>query len=64
MPKKIITTGDGSPSIFIEELKETYHSKHGAVTESQYVYIKKGLMHWLKKNNKSDVKVFEMGLGT
>ena len=64
MQKKIIVTGDGSPSFFIEELKETYHSKHGAVTESDYVYIQKGLGYWLEKNNKTELKVFEMGLGT
>ena len=39
MQKKIITTGDGSPSLYIEELNETYHSKHGALTESNFVYI-------------------------
>jgi len=64
MQKKIITTGDGSPTIFVEKLKETYHSKHGALNESQYVYIEKGLMHWLNKKNKNEVKIFEMGLGT
>lgn len=64
MQKKIITTGDGSPTIFVEKLKETYHSKYGALNESQYVYIEKGLMHWLNKNSKSEVKVFEMGFGT
>lgn len=64
MQKKIITTGDGSPSIYIEELNETYHSKHGALTESNFVYIYKGLAHWLDQNNKNELKVFEMGFGT
>ena len=59
MPKKIITTGDGSPSLYIEELNETYHSKHGALTESNFVYINKGLAHWLDQNNKNELKVFE-----
>lgn len=61
--KKIIITGDGIPSIFIEELKETYHSKDGAAVESDYVYLKKGLAYWLKNNSKRDLKIFEMGLG-
>ncbi|MEC8397460.1 MAG: tRNA (5-methylaminomethyl-2-thiouridine)(34)-methyltransferase MnmD [Bacteroidota bacterium] len=64
MQKKIIITGDGSPSFYISELNETYHSKHGAVTESDYVYIKRGLVHWLDQNNQKKLKVFEMGMGT
>tara|TARA_B100000963_G_scaffold161621_1_gene140531 strand:+ start:2949 stop:3623 length:675 start_codon:yes stop_codon:yes gene_type:complete len=64
MQKKIIITGDGSPSLYISELNETYHSKHGAVTESDYVYIKGGLGHWLGQNNQKKLKVFEMGMGT
>ena len=64
MQKKIFTTKDGSPSIFIDELNETYHSRHGALTESDYVYINKGLSYWLENNNIKEVKIFEMGLGT
>ena len=64
MKKKIIITGDGSPSLYISELNETYHSKHGAVTESNYVYIKRGLVHWLDQNKQKKLKVFEMGMGT
>ena len=64
MQKKIIITGDGSPSIYIEDLNETYHSKQGAITESDYVYINKGLAHWLDLNNQKTTRIFEMGLGT
>ncbi len=64
MQKKIISTGDGSPSLYIEDLNETYHSKHGALTESNFVYISKGLGYWLNQNNKNELKVFEMGMGT
>ena len=64
MKKKIFTTKDGSPSIFIDELNETYHSRHGALTESDYVYINKGLSYWLENNNIKEVNIFEMGLGT
>ena len=64
MEKKIITTADGSPSLYIEDLNETYHSKHGALTESNFIYINKGLAHWLDHNNKNELKVFEMGFGT
>ena len=64
LQKKIITTGDGSPSFFIDQLNETYHSKHGAITESDYVYVKKGFAHWLDQNKQKTPRIFEMGLGT
>ena len=64
MKKSIIQTEDGSPSIFVEELKETYHSRNGAVTESDYVYIKKGMQFWIENNPDKSLKVFELGLGT
>tara|TARA_B100001057_G_scaffold435242_1_gene465440 strand:+ start:678 stop:1352 length:675 start_codon:yes stop_codon:yes gene_type:complete len=64
MKKKILKTGDGSPSFIIDELHETYHSRHGAITESLHVYINKGLASWIEKNKKKEVSIFEMGLGT
>jgi tRNA U34 5-methylaminomethyl-2-thiouridine-forming methyltransferase MnmC len=41
---------------------ETYHSVHGALTESVHVFIKAGL-HEVTKNNTS-ISIFEVGLGT
>lgn len=64
MQRKIISTADGSPSLFVEDLKETYHSRHGAVTESAHVYIKKGLSFWYENHQKDTVRIFEMGWGT
>ena len=65
MDKKLIITADGSPSFHIAALKETYHSRHGARTESQYVYIDQGLHHWLQhQKNPKQCRIFEMGLGT
>ena len=64
MLEKIITE-DGSYTFYNSFLNETYHSKKGALTESQYVYILKGLDFMIK--NKPDIKefkVFEMGFGT
>lgn len=63
--KEIIATSDGSPSIYVPELKETYHSRHGAQTESTYVFIEKGLQHWQEKNpNTNQVRILEVGFGT
>jgi tRNA U34 5-methylaminomethyl-2-thiouridine-forming methyltransferase MnmC len=39
----IIETSDGSHSLFVRSLNETYHSRHGAMQESQWVFIKHGL---------------------
>jgi tRNA U34 5-methylaminomethyl-2-thiouridine-forming methyltransferase MnmC len=39
----LIETSDGSHSLFVHSLNETYHSRHGAMQESQWVFIKHGL---------------------
>ncbi|NQZ76508.1 MAG: tRNA (5-methylaminomethyl-2-thiouridine)(34)-methyltransferase MnmD [Ekhidna sp.] len=64
MPIKIITTEDGSHSLFDEELNETYHSTRGARGESMHVFIKEGLEYWLSQNKSEEVKMLEIGLGT
>ncbi len=40
---KIITTEDGSHTLFHPELKEMYHSFHGAFRESIHIYMIYGL---------------------
>jgi len=57
-----IVTADGSHTLKIEELNETYHSTHGALQESQYVYIEKGLVPLLAE--KKQIRILEVGLGT
>ncbi len=62
---KIITTEDGSHSLYHEELQETYHSSHGAFRESIHVFMLYGLDSWLARNsNKFPIRVFEVGFGT
>jgi tRNA U34 5-methylaminomethyl-2-thiouridine-forming methyltransferase MnmC len=62
---QIITTEDGSHSLYIPEIDETYHSIHGAVQESMHVYIDAGLNYWLGKNEKATtVNLLEIGFGT
>lgn len=58
---ELIISSDGSHTIYLPEIDETYHSKRGALTESRYVYIKEGLE---KINDKKQIRVFELGLGT
>lgn len=61
---RIITTSDGSHSLLNTALNETYHSIHGAVQESKYVFILQGLDHWLERNKKKEIKILEIGFGT
>ncbi|SDL75015.1 tRNA U34 5-methylaminomethyl-2-thiouridine-forming methyltransferase MnmC [Catalinimonas alkaloidigena] len=61
-PLQLITTGDGSPSLYHTELDETYHSRRGAVTESDYVFIQRGLVPATEVSD--PVRVFEVGFGT
>lgn len=60
MKRRIITTGDGSKTIQIEDWDEQYHSKHGAIQEAYHVFIKHGLSHF----SDSKIAILEIGLGT
>lgn len=62
-PIRIIKTEDGSQSLYNESLNETYHSTHGALTESQYVFIKQGL-DLLVERGETQINIFEVGFGT
>jgi tRNA U34 5-methylaminomethyl-2-thiouridine-forming methyltransferase MnmC len=59
--RQFIKTADGSTSIYLEEMDEHYHSKHGAIVESNHIFIKNGL---LPKSSSSKIVVFEVGMGT
>lgn len=61
---QIITTRDGSHTLYVPALSETYHSTHGAIRESQHVFIQHGLLHWRQEHNASAVNILEVGLGT
>ena len=58
---KIVPTKDGSHTVVHEILGEHYHSIHGAIQESQHVFIQEGLD---RHKDKPFIKVFEMGFGT
>lgn len=64
MPIQLITTEDGSSSLFNSDLNETYHSVHGAVAESRHVFIKHGLEYYVATHQPKQIKIFEVGLGT
>jgi tRNA U34 5-methylaminomethyl-2-thiouridine-forming methyltransferase MnmC len=58
---EIIKTEDGSHSLYIPDMKETYHSTHGALRESEYVFIKNGL-DLIETSN--EINILEVGFGT
>jgi tRNA U34 5-methylaminomethyl-2-thiouridine-forming methyltransferase MnmC len=60
MTREIITTADGSTSIYLPDWEETYHSKHGAIQEAYHVFIKNGLDLFKDK----DISILEIGFGT
>ncbi len=57
---EIILTADGSHTLYVPELNEHYHSIHGAIQESQYIFINNGYDFC-----KADpVNILEIGFGT
>jgi len=58
----LVLTADGSHTLFVPELKEHYHSVHGALTESEHIFIKHGFGHAI--SGKKDLKILEIGFGT
>jgi tRNA U34 5-methylaminomethyl-2-thiouridine-forming methyltransferase MnmC len=60
MKRELITTLDGSTTIHLPELNESYHSKHGAIQEAYHVFIKNGLSLFKRES----VAILEIGFGT
>lgn len=60
MKREIIVTTDGSHTIHLPELNESYHSKHGAIQEAKHVFINNGLS-CIKKG---EINILEIGFGT
>lgn len=57
---QLVTTSDGSHTIYVPELNEHYHSIYGAVQESEYIFIRNGF----DCCNADPLSVFEVGFGT
>ena len=60
MHTQIVTTEDGSHSLFVPQLSEHYHSTHGAIQESRHIYIDAGFCVYSLKQ----INVLEIGFGT
>lgn len=59
----LVVTKDGSQTILNMELGSTYHSRHGALTESEHVFLKEGLFRYIKDGTQ-ELCILEMGFGT
>jgi tRNA U34 5-methylaminomethyl-2-thiouridine-forming methyltransferase MnmC len=58
----LIETDDGSHSIHSEKYGVNYHSTHGAIAESQHIFINAGLRH--KAAVQKEIAILETGFGT
>ncbi len=60
----VVTTADGSKTIYHPLIKENYHSRNGAVQESNHVFLNSGLRYYLADKDIKTVSVLEVGFGT
>ncbi|MGB0979251.1 MAG: hypothetical protein ACPGVV_07625, partial [Croceimicrobium sp.] len=61
MKREWVVTKDGSPSLFVPDLNQNYHSHHGALQESRHVFIEAGLKQF---SSQAEVSILEIGFGT
>lgn len=62
---EIFRTGDGSDSVMLKDSDISFHSKNGAIQESQLVFIENGFDFFIDANyKKKTINIFEVGFGT
>lgn len=61
---EIISTSDGSQTLFNPFVGENYHSINGALQESQHVFVQNGLHFYNQHTKKNNLKILEIGFGT
>ena len=60
MKLKLVITADGSHTVYVPVMNEHFHSVHGAILESQHVFIEAGFNQFC--GNK--ISLLEIGFGT
>jgi tRNA U34 5-methylaminomethyl-2-thiouridine-forming methyltransferase MnmC len=60
MMTEIIITSDGSHTLYVPELNEHYHSIHGAMQESEHIFIRAGFDFC----SEDPLDILEIGFGT
>lgn len=63
METQLINTSDGSHSVYSYLFDAAYHSKHGAIIESNHIFIEAGLKYAVNKF-RNNVNLLEVGFGT
>ncbi|MEL6670517.1 MAG: tRNA (5-methylaminomethyl-2-thiouridine)(34)-methyltransferase MnmD [Bacteroidota bacterium] len=63
-PNSIQLTSDGSQTVHSGRFNIQYHSIHGAITESEHVFIDAGLKARIATTEEDSLHIVEMGLGT
>ena len=61
MPELILTS-DGSHSLYSKQFGVSYHSKYGAIQETEHVFVKAGLEHLAKQQE--NIHILDIGFGT
>jgi tRNA U34 5-methylaminomethyl-2-thiouridine-forming methyltransferase MnmC len=61
---QIISTADGSNTIYNPQVGENYHSRNGALQESLHVFVNAGLNYFLSTTGLNQVSILEVGFGT
>lgn len=65
MQIELYESSDGSFTLYVPELDETYHNRHGAWEESTHVFVEQGLNRLISERERApEVSVLEMGMGT
>jgi tRNA U34 5-methylaminomethyl-2-thiouridine-forming methyltransferase MnmC len=59
-----VLTADGSKTIYNPVVGENYHSRNGALQESQHVFLNSGLRYFLAGEEVESVSILEVGFGT
>lgn len=62
-PNQVFSTTDGSSSLISGRFGEAYHSRHGAIQESQHVFIDAGLKYAIAQELEQ-INILEIGFGT
>ncbi len=64
MERHLQITADGSHTLSVPGMQVTYHSKHGAIQESNHVFIDAGLKYYTELHPGRSIQILEMGFGT
>ena len=60
MKRELRITEDGSHTLYVPEMQEAYHSVHGAIQESLYIFLEQGFLTL----DKAFLNILEIGFGT